>query len=423
MFSEIKFAPKTALGFLESSGQEIQDALFDLSERFNGFKFVHINSTAIGGGVAEILQSLIPFSRSIGINAEWWVLNPPATFFKITKKIHNLLQGQGGSLSNDEWEQYNICLRNAALQFNIPRSGKEIWFFHDPQILPLATYLPKNAMKPIVWVCHPDLSTPNKSLAKLLEPLSRPYDLLIFSRREYVPEGWGLENVHIVSPAIDSSTRKNTLLDTRTAKLLIAEAGLDSYRPLITQVSRLDPWKDPWGVIDVYRKVKIHHPEVQLALLGIAQAADDPEFESVLASVQEYSLGDTDIHIIWDPHQWNDKNELIVNALQCSSDVVLQKSIREGFGLTVTEAMWKGAAVVAGNVGGIRDQIENGISGFLVNNIDECVEKVLLILDSPSLRANLGRNPRESVQRKFLMPRLLRDYLTITLPYINAEIK
>lgn len=393
--------------------QQLMEELLSLSEHFRGMRFVHANSTATGGGVAEILQSLVPFMNTLGLPTERIVISPEnPKFFQVTKRIHNLLQGSSGTLGQEELAVYFQCLEQVAEDIKGRELEASVWFFHDPQLLPLAMLLPRKEGELRFWVCHIDLTAPNAATLESLAPLTSYYDGLAFSMDEFVPDGIvGRYPVYITPPSIDPLTDKNTAMSGEEALEIVSAMGIDPARPLITQVSRFDYWKDPWGVMDAYRQARESVPGLQLALLGLSLAADDPEALVVLHSVVDYATGDPDIHAYFYAEGLPDSIDRIVNAFQTASQVVLQKSTREGFGLTVTEAMWKGQAVVGGNVGGIRMQIEDGVSGFLVNNPTECGERIVQLFQDEDLRSHMGRSARERVREKFLLPRLAVDYL------------
>ena len=385
-----------------------------LAQEQQHLRFVHINSPAAGGGVAEILQSLVPLMNGLGVSTERVVVNPSLEFFQVTKRIHNLLQGEEGPLSSEDVRVYYQTLREISDEIRGQDLNADVWFLHDPQLLPLAHLLAKRSEEIRLWVCHLDLTSPNSSVLESLLPLTRAYEGLIFSLPSYVPPGLSDQiPAYIVPPAIDPLTAKNVPLDEGEAMRIVAGMGIDPFRPLVTQVSRLDRWKDPWGVIDAYRLAREAIPGLQLALLGLSQAADDPEALDVLASVTAHAAGDPDIHVYFFPVDLPDSIDRIVNAFQVASQVVIQKSIREGFGLTVTEAMWKGKVVIGGNVGGIRTQIEHGVTGYLVNSLPECAQCIMRLIHEPQLREQMGQAARESVRQRYLLPRLALDYLQV----------
>jgi trehalose synthase len=285
--------------------------------------------------------------------------------------------------------------------------GWDVCLVHDPQPATLCQLVPEKA-KGWVWRCHIDLSTPNPQTIARLLPYIELYSHSLFHMRDYVPAGLD-GHVHVVPPAIDPLTPKNMALSPEDAAFVCGQFGIDVDRPLMCQVSRFDPWKDPLGVIDAYRLVKESMPELQLALVG-SMASDDPEGWDFFNATIAHADGDPDIHIL---NNFNNVGAIEVNAFQSHSDVLVQKSTREGFGLTVTEAIWKARPFVGGNVGGIPLQIEDGSTGFLVSTVEQCAERSLEILRDPELGRALGRRGKEHVRRHFLTPRYLRDYLRI----------
>ena len=382
-------------------------------DRFRESSVIHINSTAYGGGVAEILHSLVPLSNALGVHTQRAVITPrDSRFFDVTKRIHNMLQGAEGELTDEELAVYYGCLDDVAADIEGTGLSADVWFFHDPQLLPLGRLLDRRAARTKVWVVHIDLTEPNPWLMARLLPLTGAYDLLICSLDDYapreVPDDTG---IFIAPPAIDPLAPKNCEMPRRQAADIAKALGIDVSRPLVTQVSRFDFWKDPWGVIDAYRLAKQTHPGLQLALLGLSQANDDPEGEQVLQSVSEHAASDPDIHLFFSPHNLPATNDEIVNALQTHSRVLVQKSTREGFGLTVSEGMWKGKPMIGGNVGGIRLQIVDGESGYLVDNAEQAGQRMTQLLSDDELCAEIGRNAKARVRQRFLIPRLLNDYL------------
>ena len=362
--------------------------------------------------MAEILQSMVPLMNALGVATERVVINPPSRFFQVTKRIHNLLQGAEGGLSEEELEIYYGSIQQVADALCRCPVTADVWFFHDPQLLPLAGLLPRASREVRVWVGHIDFTTPNPSVLDTLLPLVHDYDRVIFSLPSYVPDGLGkTPPFSVAPPAIDPLSAKNVAMSEPAATGIITALGIDPARPLITQVSRFDLWKDPWGVIDAFGLARQQVPGLQLALLGLSQATDDPEALDVLASVSHHAAQDPDIHLYFDSTGLPCSIDDAVNAFQVASQVVIQKSTREGFGLTVTEAMWKAKAVIGGDVGGIRIQIEDGVSGYLVSSSEECASRIVQLLRDPQLRTRLGEAARERVRERFLMPRLAFDYL------------
>lgn len=403
---------------------KMADDLTTVGGEMGQLRVLHLNSTATGGGVAEILQSMVPLGNSLGMETERIVIEPDAAeFFQVTKKIHNMLQGAEGELAPQELDVYFSCIQSVAEDMNAKGLSADVWFVHDPQLLPLAKLLPRKEGETWIWICHIDLTTPNKSVLDALMPLTQYYDRLIFSQSAYVPEGLADKvPVVIAPPAIDPLTIKNTPMDLAQAQGVVRAMGIDTDRPLITQVSRFDFWKDPWGVIDAYRTARKSVPGLQLALLGLSQATDDPEALEVLKTVSEHADGDPDIHMYIDPNEMPVSVDEVVNAIQVVSEVLIQKSTREGFGLTVTEGMWKGKPVIGGDAGGIRVQINNGVSGYLVSSPDECAQRLVELLQDKGLRARIGEAAKESVRQQFLLPRLALDYLRTARAHFNGRI-
>jgi trehalose synthase len=418
MYLKLDYPPVSLDEYLSYMDPAQAEELVSLAEELRGLRMAHLNSTATGGGVAEVLQSMVPLFNALDIETERIVINPTdPEFFQVTKKIHNLLQGAEGSLSEDELEVYHENIRQVAKAMSRDSVSADIWFMHDPQLLPLAGLLRRNGQEDAMgwfWICHIDLTRPNENALESLLPLHSDYDHLIFSLEEYVPRHMlNGTPVYIAPPAIDPLTGKNRPLSEGKAWDIVSAMGIDRSRPLISQVSRFDLWKDPWGVIDAYRLARQSIPGLQLALLGLSQAADDPESLEVVNSVAAHAGDDPDIHLYHDPAGIPASIDGVVNAFQVASSVLMQKSTREGFGLTVTEAMWKGKPMIGGNAGGIRLQIEDGVSGYLVSSPAECAERIVALLTDNSLAEGIGSAAHESVMQRFLLPRLALDYLKV----------
>ena len=413
MIDIIEYPETDARRYLDLMSPEAAGRLTKLAHCFAGLRVVHINSTANGGGVAEILHSLVPLRNALRIKTERAVIVPKdPNFFAVTKRTHNMLQGAEGKLSAGELDAYYGCMDEVAREIERTGMSADVWFLHDPQLLPLGRLIKRCERTTLIWTVHIDLIHPNLWLLDELLPLTAAYDTLICSLGEYLPTALPVNvGTHIAPPAIDPLTDKNAALPPERVREVVGALGIDVTRPLITQVSRFDVWKDPWGVVDAYRLARKSHPRVQLALLGLSQANDDPDGASVLGSVHDYADGDPDIHLFFTPYGLPASNDEIVNALQTHSDVLLQKSAREGFGLTVSEGMWKGKPVIGGNVGGIRLQIEDGESGFLVDSPEEAGERIAQLLADPDICADIGRNAKDRVRDNFLLPRLLYDYM------------
>jgi trehalose synthase len=345
--------------------------------------------------------------RDVGIDTEWHVLIGREEFFNATKLMHNALQGNPLDLSPTEWKVYEEYNEINAQSLT---DGWDVIIVHDPQPLMVRQHVPEKS-KHWIWRCHIDLSAPHPPTIERLVPFIRDYDGSVFHLEQYVPAGMdGAKGpVHICPPAIDPLSPKNMALSPEDAAFVCDQFGIDVDRPLICQVSRFDPWKDPLGVIDAYRIVTKEMPEVQLALVG-SMATDDPEGWEFFNSTLEYAAGDEDIKIL---NNLNNVGAIEVNAFQSQADVLIQKSTREGFGLTVSEALWKARPFIGGDVGGIPLQVHDGETGYLVSNAEDCADRTLRILREPELGKKLGRAGKEHVRTHFLTPRLLRDWLRI----------
>jgi trehalose synthase len=395
---------KSLADYTHICGRELIEEIKSLAEPLKGKRVVHVSATAFGGGVSEILYTLVPLMRDVGLDCEWQVIYGREEFFNATKLMHNALQGNPQDLDEEQWrtwEQYNeMNARELA-------DGWDVCLIHDPQPAGLFKLVPEKAAG-WVWRCHIDLSTPNPATIERLLPFIAEYPQSLFHMRDYVPEGMR-GNVNIVPPAIDPLMPKNMALSPEDASYVCEQFGIDVDRPLICQISRFDPWKDPLGVIDAYRIVKQQVPDVQLALVG-SMASDDPEGWDFFNATIAHAAGDPDVHIL---NNFNNVGAIEVNAFQSHADVVVQKSTREGFGLTVSEAIWKARPFIGGNVGGIPLQVEDEVTGFLVETVEQCATRALELLADPGLGKSLGRRGKEHVRQHFLTPRYLRDYLRI----------
>jgi trehalose synthase len=398
---------------------DARQEILSAAESLKGLRVVHVNATPKGGGVAEILRSLAPIMRGLGIDASWWVLEADEGFFAVTKRLHNGLQGKMTLLCREDVKCYWLHNERAASAIELAFGSPDILVVHDPQVMAVPAFL-RNGTR-TVWHCHIDLTAPAEDVLARLLPLTQYYARCLVSMPEYAAAGLPLERTVAFPPAIDPFTAKNRHLPLEEARARLVGLGIDCRRPLVTQVSRFDPWKDPWGVVDAYRLAKKHVPGLQLALVGALTAVDDPEGLEVWQSVCSYAGDDPDIHIYPEPEVGGD--EPTVNAFQTASNVVIQKSTREGFGLTVTEAMWKGTPVIGGDCGGIRLQIEDGVNGYLVSSTVECAERIVDLLDDPHRAKVMGVAARESVRRRFLLPRLLLDYLRLFQQIVAGQFR
>jgi trehalose synthase len=407
----VNVGTKSLADYTHIVGRDLIEEIRTLAEPLQGARVVHVSATSFGGGVAEILYTLVPLMKDVGLDCEWQVIYGREEFFNATKLMHNALQGNPQDLSADEWETWERYNEMNAREI---APGWDVALIHDPQPAAMLSLVPEKA-RGWVWRCHIDLSTPNAATIERLLPYITEYPQSLFHTADYVPEGMG-GHVNIVPPAIDPLAPKNMALSPEDAAYVCDQFGLDVDRPLMCQVSRFDPWKDPLGVIDAYRIVKEQLPAVQLALVG-SMASDDPEGWDFFNATIAHAGGDEDIHIL---NNFNNVGSIEVNAFQSHADVVIQKSTREGFGLTVSEALWKARPFIGGNVGGIPLQVENGISGYLVSDVETCAARSLDILRDPALGKALGRRGKEHVRKHFLTPRYLRDYLRIFADLLEA---
>ncbi len=385
----------------------------EVAEKLRGLRVIHINATAQGGGVAEILKSLVPLMRDVGLQTEWYAMLPDDSFFSISKTLHHSLQGGSSVPSAADFTCYQAQNEKAVNSLKSMGVTADLWFIHDAQVLPMLAYMNSDIG---VWICHVDTTRPNEEVRQMLFPYMTKYKRIIASMPEYFPNGNNPAEVVVIPPAIDPLQPKHRQMTYSQARQIMAGLGMDHDRPIISQVSRFDKWKDPWGVADAYRLAKKEVPGLQLAFVGAMTAKDDFDACEILKNLQGYCRDDSDIHIFSDPQLIGDRE---VNAFQSGSDVVLQKSIREGFGLTVAEAMWKERPLIGGNCGGIRHQIRDGETGFLVDNPSDCAERIVTLLRNPDVAESMGRAGKESVRGKYLMPRLLRDYLYLASDLVN----
>jgi trehalose synthase len=377
-------------------GVETVDRVRHKAEPLRGLRVAHVNSTYYGGGVATLLSSLTLLMASDGIQTEWRAIHGPPDFFSITKKMHNALQGDAINLTELKMEIYEDIVYENAVRNHLDH---DFVIIHDPQPLPMVNHYRKSG--PWIWRCHIDLTNPNRGLWHYLVGFIEKYDAVILTLREYAQE---LATPQLFfMPAIDPFTITNRELSEAEIDDRMAHYDIPTDLPLLVQISRFDRWKDPEGVIQAFQMARREVP-CTLVLLGNV-ATDDPEGEQVFASLLKHR--DERIRIL------SAQDSALVNALQRRATVVLQKSIREGFGLTVAEAMWKGAAVIGGNAGGIRYQIRDGENGFLVSSVAEAAQRIVQLLKDAALRKRLGQAARETVRQRFLMIRLLEQYLDL----------
>jgi trehalose synthase len=389
-----------------AAGDDAIDVLHELASPLAGARVLHVSATPYGGGVAELLRSEVPLLSSLGLHVEWQIIGGDDEFFSVTKTIHNALQGASDGLTAQQWDVYRATSeRNADA---LSATDFDVIVVHDPQPLALAA-LSGHAGSQWVWRCHIDTSEPNLDVWRELRSFLDVYDAAIFTLGGFVPPDFPVARIEIIPPAIDPESPKNIELGQHLAQRVLRWIGVDLDRPLVTQVSRFDPWKDPLGVIAAYRIAKRDVPDLQLALVG-SMALDDPQGWEVYAQIEAATRDDHDIRLFTN---LTGVGNVEVNAFQRLSNVVVQKSIREGFGLVVSETLWKQTPVVAGRAGGIPLQLRDGGGGFLVDSVEECAARIVELLTNPDEAEALGRRGRDLVRDRFLLPRLLADDLRL----------
>lgn len=387
--------------------------LLDQAKFLKNKKVLHINSTKSGGGVAEILSWAIPLLKEVGIQSKWITIEGTPEFFAITKKFHNMFQSKIENLSHNEIEIYEDTIRKNILRLENDILEADIVVIHDPQPCNLIRYFRESRRKKKqkwIWRCHIDLSNSNKTLLEYFQHTLSLYDILVFSMEEFIQEIKDVE-IEVITPCINPFSKKNREIELQDIKEIFKDLNIDLKRPIITQISRFDPWKDPLGVIEAFevlqrRRNVFGNP--QLLMIG-AYADDDPEGINIYKKVCKRVYGNKDIHIVCWPADYHYQ----INCIQRGSTIILQKSLKEGFGLTVTEAMWKRKAVIAGNVGGIKYQIENGINGLLVNSVLETVDAFCYLLEKAGRRYTLGMHAYDTVRDKFLFDVWLDQYIRL----------
>lgn len=373
--------------------------LRDLGEKLKGKSFLHINSTRAGGGVAEILQRMVPILKEIGIAARWEVIEGDEQFFEITKKIHNAMQGNFEKITEKMWQHHYEVNKRSAGKIDLDADAVLI---HDPQPSPLIEFRKSGRW---IWRCHIDVSSPVAEVCDYLTRYCVKYDAAVFSVAKFA-RAMPIDEF-IITPSIDPLSDKNRDLTQEEISETLERLGIPGDRSMVLQVSRFDRFKDPVGVIQAYRMVRKYNDCI-LVLAG-SPATDDPEGEAVLREVKEHAAGDPDIYVLLLP-PFSDKD---INALQRAATVVIQKSIREGFGLTVSEAMWKGKAVIGGATGGIPLQIVHGVTGFLVHSVEGAAFRIRQCLNDPEMTRKIGEMAKEFVRMNFLITRQIRDYLSV----------
>jgi trehalose synthase len=391
-------------------GRDVIDELHFLAEKLKGKTITIVNSTSVGGGVAEILTRVIPILRELGVDARWDVIKGDSRFFRITKNIHNALHGLNIETTEDEWNYFLEINRQNASDIDLTSN---IVFIHDPQPIALVE-MKKDIGNKWIWRCHIDITTPQMNVMNLLKPYIERYDSSVFSSPKFARSDISIKKI-LIPPSIDPLSDKNKELPETTINSIVERFNVDRDRPIVTQISRFDKLKDQAGVIEVYKKVK-KHIDCQLVLAG-GGAADDPDSLQVYKMIESLAEKDPDIHVIYLPPS----SDIEINALQRASTIILQKSLREGFGLTVTEALWKAKPVIATAVGGIPLQITHKYSGILTYTLAGADYYLKELLNDPEYARALGLRGREHVRNNFLITRHIRDYMLLFLSLYHDE--
>ena len=392
--------------YTEIAGAEIIEELREVAKQLKGLRVVHINATSYGGGVSELLRSLVPLEKDLGLDAEWRIIFGEEAFFKVTKTIHDALQGGKNCLSPAEKETYlNYNMINARM---LDSKDYDVIVIHDPQPAAIRESVHRLENAKWVWRCHIDTSEANLETWSYMKGFISGYQKTVFTMREFVPPEFLNPDIAIIPPAIDPLSPKNMDLSLDMSTRILAWLGLFPGVHFITQVSRFDKWKDPMGVIDTYRMIKEEMPDIHLALVG-SMALDDPTAWEIYSQLTELDMKDPNLHVMTN---LTGVSNMEVNAFQRRSKAVIQKSIREGFGLVISEALWKQTPVVARRAGGIPMQLEGG-GGYLVDSTQECAARTLEILKDENLARSLGQAGKKNIAKNFLITRLLKDELEL----------
>lgn len=402
MLETVTLNPKRFADYQGVISDQLRQQTQQAASFLQGARVLHISATSQGGGVSEILHSMVPLLRDLGIQAEWQTIDAGTGFFTVTKKIHNSLQGFSEEIKPAEWDLYKDINRKLAQALDV--NAWDIIVTHDPQPTAIINNVSEFPCK-WVWRCHLDASHPSSVTKETFQQYLNRYDGAIFTLPKYVFADFGDCTVGTIPVAIDPLSAKNQSMKQRQAKKIVSKFGIDPKRPFMVQVSRFDPWKDPEGVVKAWQLAKAEVPDLQLALVGNT-AADDPQSKDILASVRALDQEDDDLHVVADA-----ADDKAVHAFQATADVVIQKSIREGFGLTVTEAMWSAAPVVATAVGGIPLQIQDGQTGYLVDGVVAASQRIVELVRNPERAQAMGERARQHVRENFLLPRMIRDHL------------
>ncbi len=402
MLEQVPIQPKSIKDYQGIVNDDLIEEIYFLANKLTGLRILHINATRFGGGVAEILNNYIPLLQDLWVGTVWQTIVADERLFEVTKSFHNGLQGKECQIDSKAKKIYE---KFSTTNANLLEGDWDVVVVHDPQPLAVPYFKGGNKTK-WLWRCHIDASDAEPNVWLFLNPYLKVYDGAIFSLESFIPDNFPIKKRYIVPPAIDPLSEKNKIINKKLAFSIVQSHGVNVDKPFITQVSRFDPWKDPLGVIEAYSLAKKYNKDLQLILIG-AMANDDPEGWDIYKQVLDKSKKDKDIFV------FTNLDDLDINAFQTASDIIIQKSIKEGFGLTVSEAMWKENLVIGGDTGGIRLQIIDSITGILVNSVEECAEKIVYSLKNPEVKQNISVKAKEHVRNNFLLPRLLRDELKI----------
>jgi trehalose synthase len=411
MLERVPLLEKELDDYLDVVGPEALERIRELARPLAGKRILHINATAYGGGVAELLATHVPLLRSVGLDAEWQVMHGSDEFFAVTKQVHNGLQGADVEWTPAMQRTYlekvldNSLLLDEAFDYVVvhdPQPAALLHFLHDHPLLR------SNGTK-WIWRCHIDLTAANPAVWEFYRPFVELHHASVWTMPQFVPASLDMERIVHAPPCIDPLSVKNLDLPMPFCVEIAKQYGIDANRPIVCQVSRYDPWKDPIGVIEAFRSVRTQVTDAQLVLAG-SMATDDPEGFKVWEDTESARAGDRDIHLLSNLHQ---VGAVQINAFQRIASVMVQKSIREGFGLTVSEALWKGRPVVGGRAGGITLQIREGFDGFLVDTVDQCAARIIDLLADPVGADAMGSQGKEHVRENFLSTRELEDWLRL----------
>lgn len=388
-------------------GEEVLSRIYRAAESLADIHVLHLNTTAQGGGVAELLHALLPLMEDLGIPHSWKVIPLDEASNRFAAHLVDLLQGIAhGPLPEAEQEKLLARLSHSQAMDQIKQQRANIYFVHDFQLVPLAALYPW--LRPAIWMCHVDTAHPDPSGKMFVDRFLDEYRVCVFNTPLSVFQDLPPAKAHVITPAIDPFSEKNKPIPRKKGLEMLASCGIDTTRPLLTQVSRFGNWKNPWQVIDIYELVKQELPTVQVALVGALEAADDINAVEILKDVRAKAGTDPDVHLLSDPHKVKHQQ---VNAFQRYSSVILQRSIREGFGLTVTEAMWKYQPVIGTSATGLRAQIIDGQNGFIADDTKTSAQLALKLIHDRGLWRRLGNQAHESVLNHFLLPMMVLEYL------------